>query len=170
MASQKKKQPQSFLDMKNEDEDQVLSSSDEEDIKLEVKKDKEATMTNAERLKDLEERDELAERLRERDAANTKRKGDVQSSKVLEEAAKRLKLEKEDRKKVIPKLREESRRTYLKTREEDKLAELEQEVQDEEYLWSEVKLTEFERARLEQKKKTLEIARQYKKVGEFYLK
>ncbi len=164
MASHKKKQPQSFLEMKNEDEDQMLSSSDEEEIKLEVKKEREATMTNAERLKDLEERDELAERLRDRDAANTKRKGDIQSNKVLEEAAKRLKLEKEDRTKVIPKLREESRRTYLKTREEDKLAELEQEVQDEEYLWSDVKLTEFEKERLEQKKKTLEIARQYKKV------
>lgn len=119
MASQKKK-PQNFLEMdvKNEDPDEAVISSDEE---IEIKKEKEATMSNAERLKDLEERDELSERLRDKDAANTKRKGDVQNSKMLEEAAKRLKLEKEDRKKVIPKLREESRQVYLKTREEVKL-------------------------------------------------
>lgn len=48
----------------------------------------------------------------------------------------------------------------------DKLAELEQEVQDEEYLWSDVKLTKYEKERMEQKKRTLEIARQYKKADE----
>ena len=105
------------MDAKEEDADQAISSSDEEE-KIEVKKEKEATMTNAERLKDIEERDELAERIRQRDESNTKRKGDPQNAKMLEEAAKRLKLEKEDRKKVIPKLREESRQVYLKTREE----------------------------------------------------
>ena len=53
-------------------------------------------------------------------------------------------------------MREESRQVYLERREADKLAELEQEVKDEEYLWEGVKLTDYERARIEQKKKTLE--------------
>ncbi len=75
-------------------------------------------MNDVERLKDIEERDELSERIRLKEDAHTKRKGDQQSQKMLEEAAKRLKLEKEDRKKVIPKLREESRQIYLKTREQ----------------------------------------------------
>lgn len=167
MSTQKKK-PQMFLDMnvKDEDQDENIVSSSDDEVQYEVKKEKEATMSNAERLRDIEERDELAERIRNRDEAKTKRKGDVQSSKVIEEAAKRLKMEKDDRLKVIPKLREESRQVYLKTREEDKLAELEQEVQDEEYLWSDVKLTKYEKERMEQKKRTLEIARQYKKADE----
>lgn len=116
-----KKKPQMFLDMnvKDEDQDENIPSSDDE-VQYEVKKEKEATMSNAERLKDIEERDELAERIRNRDEAKTKRKGEVQSSKVIEEAAKRLKMEKDDRLKVIPKLREESRQVYLKTREEVK--------------------------------------------------
>lgn len=166
MSSTKRK-PQSFLDMnaKQEDEDQPISSEDDTDVP-EVKKEKQATMTNDERLKDIEERDEFAERVRARDDSNTKRKGDQQSKKMLEEAAKRLKLEKEDRKKIIPKLREESRQVYLKTREEDKLAELEQEIADEEYLFADAKLSTYERERLEQKKRTLEIARQYKKADE----
>ena len=72
-------------------------------------------------------------------------------------------------------MREESRQVYLERREADKLAELEQEVIDEEYLWKDVKLTEYERARIEQKKKTLEIAKQYKeadkleKVDRYYI-
>lgn len=128
-----------------------------------------------ERLRDIEERNEFAERLRVKDEESTKRKMDTGTKKMLEEASKRLKLEKEDRKKVIPKLREESRQVYLERREADKLAELEQEVQDEEYLWSDVKLSDYERTRIEQKKKTLEIAKQYKeadqleKVDRYYI-
>ena len=72
-------------------------------------------------------------------------------------------------------MREESRQVYLERREADKLAELEQEVKDEEYLWEGVKLTEYERARMDAKKKTLEIAKQYKeadkleKVDRYYI-
>ena len=72
-------------------------------------------------------------------------------------------------------MREESRQVFLERREADKLAELEQEVKDEEYLWEGVKLTDYERARIEQKKKTLEIAKQYKeadkleKVDRYYI-
>ena len=178
-----------FLEMnvKDEDKDEIILSDEDED-NIEVKTEKVALMNDSERLKDIEERDELAERLRKKDEAHTKRKGDQQSSKMLEEAAKRLKLEKEDRQKVIPKLREESRQVYLKTREQvtltnvwflnwpvfwhvfilikDKLDELEQEVRDEEYLWSDVKLTKYEKERIEQKKKTLEIARKYKEADE----
>lgn len=88
-----KKKPQSFLDMdvKEEDQDEAISSDEDQ---IEIKKEKEATMTNAERLKDIEERDELAERIRQRDEANTKRKGDIVNNKMLEEAAKRFKTRK----------------------------------------------------------------------------
>lgn len=163
MSKSSKKPSTAFTDLgsKDDDDDRRSDSEDEDNQKIEVRAEK-VEVEDAERLRDIEERDAFSERLRARDEAATKRKMDSGTKQMLEEAAKRLKLEKEDRKKVIPKLREESRQVYLQRREEDKLAELEQEVQDEEYLWSDTKLSEFERQRLEQKKRTLEIAKQYK--------
>ena len=170
MSSSKKKNPRStmFLSMDSKQGDQTqdeqpMSDSDDETEKIEVREAK-VEINDEERLKDIEERDKFAERLRNRDEENTKRKMDKQSQKMMEEAAKRLKLEKEDRKKVIPELREQSRQIYLKTREEQKLEELEQEIRDEEYLWADVKLTEVEKERIKRKKETLEIAKQYKEA------
>jgi pre-mRNA-splicing factor ATP-dependent RNA helicase DHX16 len=166
----KKKNPMSsvFLNMdskikEEEGENEMSDESDDDDEKVEVRSSK-VQIDDKERLKDIEERDQFAERLRNRDEDHTKRKMDQQSQKVIEEAAKRLKLEKEDRKKVVPKLREESRQVYLKTREEQKLVELEQEIKDEEYLWADVELTEAEKERIRRKKETLEIAKQYKEA------
>ncbi|RNA26374.1 pre-mRNA-splicing factor ATP-dependent RNA helicase DHX16 [Brachionus plicatilis] len=153
----------SFFDMKVKDEDEEAAPSDSDEEIIEVR-DAKVEQDEKERIQDIKEREEFAERLRTRDDEKTKRKMDNQTHKSLEEAAKRLKLEKEDRFKVVPELREVSRQQYLERREQDKLAELEQEVLDEEYLWQGVKLTEYERKRLEQKKKTLEIARQYKEA------
>ena len=52
------------------------------------------------------------------------------------EAAKRLKIMEEDTKeKLVPKLRVESRRKYLEKRKEDKVAELEADILDDEYLF-----------------------------------
>lgn len=55
--------------------------------------------------------------------------------KAYEEARKRLEMEAEDRKKIIPELRKKSRRDYLKKRNVDKLDDLEAELMDEEYLF-----------------------------------
>ena len=43
--------------------------------------------------------------------------------------------ENEDRKVIIPELRKESRREYLKKRQTDKLEDLELEIQEEEYFF-----------------------------------
>jgi pre-mRNA-splicing factor ATP-dependent RNA helicase DHX16 len=48
-----------------------------------------------------------------------------------------LKLEAEDCSKIIPKLRVESRRKYLEKRKEDKVAELEADIIDDEYPFQE---------------------------------
>ena len=48
-----------------------------------------------------------------------------------------MKLEAEDRTKVVPKLRVESRRKYLEKRKEDKLVELEMDIADDDYLFAE---------------------------------
>lgn len=56
----------------------------------------------------------------------------------IAEAAKRLKIMETDmREKLVPKLRVESRRKYLEKRKEDKVAELEADIIDDEYLFEE---------------------------------
>lgn len=49
----------------------------------------------------------------------------------------RLKLENADREKIVPQLREESRKQYLAKRKVDKLAELEKMVQDDQEYFAE---------------------------------
>ena len=58
---------------------------------------------------------------------------------AFEEAAKRLKMEMEDRQKALPELRKKSRRAYLGTRQEIKLQELADEIRDEERLFGDQK-------------------------------
>lgn len=89
------------------------------------------------RLKDIKERDEFADRLKKRDEGRTRKVLEATSSrKAIEEAAKRLKLEHEDRDKILPSLRIQSRRKYLEKRKDDKVAELEADILDDEYLFA----------------------------------
>ncbi|XP_077561883.1 DEAH-box helicase 16 lethal (2) 37Cb isoform X2 [Haemaphysalis longicornis] len=117
-----------------------------------------------ERLRDLKERDEFAARLRDRDKDKTRNIVERSDKKAFEEAAKRLKLEAEDRLRVLPRLRVESRRRYLERRKEDKLVELEADIQDEQFLFSDVPLTERERKELEYKQKVLQLAKEHDKA------
>lgn len=109
-----------------------------------------------ERRKDLKERDEFANRLRKKDEGHTRKVAEVSvfsgylydfysrlpwfsqasGKKGFEEAAKRLKMELEDRDKIVPNLRVQSRRTYLEKRKEDKVTELEADIADDEYLFN----------------------------------
>ncbi|XP_005179774.1 pre-mRNA-splicing factor ATP-dependent RNA helicase DHX16 [Musca domestica] len=119
------------------------------------------------RLKDIKERDEFAERLKKRDEERTRKIMEASSSrKAIEEAAKRLKLELEDRDKILPKLRIESRRKYLEKRKEDKVAELEADILDDEYLFEDSVLTEKEKQEREYKKQLLTIAKEHEKARE----
>ena len=90
----------------------------------------------------------------------------VGDKKAFEEAAKRLELEKEDREKILPRLRVESRRKYLAKRKDDKLRELEGDIIDDEYLFDESSLTEREKKDREYKKNVLKLAKDYDKVRE----
>lgn len=90
------------------------------------------------RLQDLKERDEFADRLKKKDEDKTRKVLESAGSrKAIEEAAKRLKLEGEDRDKILPQLRIISRRKYLEKRKEDKVSELEADIVDDEYLFEE---------------------------------
>lgn len=89
------------------------------------------------RRKDLKERDEFADRLRKKDEAKVKNVVHASDRRGYEEAAKRLKMENEDREKMVPVLRKISRRKYLEKRKEDKMVELAEDIQDDEYLFEE---------------------------------
>ncbi|XP_043940421.1 pre-mRNA-splicing factor ATP-dependent RNA helicase DHX16 [Protopterus annectens] len=119
-----------------------------------------------ERIKDLEERDALAERLKQKDKDKTRNIVERSDKKAYEEAQKRLKLAEEDHKKMVPELRKKSRRDYLTKREQEKLEDLEAEIVDDEYLFSEMQLTAKEKRELEYKRKVRDLAREYKKAGE----
>ncbi|XP_030053244.1 pre-mRNA-splicing factor ATP-dependent RNA helicase DHX16 [Microcaecilia unicolor] len=119
-----------------------------------------------ERLRDLEERDAFAERVKQKDKERTRNIVERSDRKAYEEAQKRLKLAEEDRKKMVPELRKKSRRDYLSKREKDKLEDLEAEIADEEYLFAEQDLTEKEQRNLEYRKKVRDLANDYKKAGD----
>ncbi|KAF2902571.1 hypothetical protein ILUMI_03619 [Ignelater luminosus] len=118
------------------------------------------------RLKDIKERDEFAERLKKRDEAKIRNIVQASDKRAYTEAAKRLKLENEDKDKMIPKLRVESRRKYLEKRKEDKVAELEADIVDDEYLFEEDTLTSRERKEREYKKTLLKLAQEHEKARE----
>ncbi|XP_059619306.1 pre-mRNA-splicing factor ATP-dependent RNA helicase DHX16 [Phlebotomus argentipes] len=119
-----------------------------------------------ERLRDIKERDEFASRLKKRDEDKTRRVLETSSKKAYEEAAKRLKLEVEDRDKMLPQLRIASRRKYLEKRKEDKVAELEADIIDDEYLFDDTVLTAKEKEDRAYKKQILQIAKEHEKARE----
>ncbi|XP_078272456.1 pre-mRNA-splicing factor ATP-dependent RNA helicase DHX16 [Rhinoraja longicauda] len=135
---------------------QKLSDSEEEEWEKEEK----------DRLKDLEERDAFAERIKQRDKDRTRVVLERSDKKAYEEAQKRLKMGEDDRKALIPELRKQSRREYLGKREQEKLEDLEAEIQDDEYLFSPALLTSREKQQLDYKKKVRDLAREYKVAGE----
>lgn len=89
------------------------------------------------RKKDIKERDEFSKRLKEKDDGKTRKIVESSDKRAYEEAAKRLKVEAEDRDKMLPMLRVQSRRKYLEKRKDDKVAELEADIVDDEYLFDE---------------------------------
>ncbi|XP_066474343.1 pre-mRNA-splicing factor ATP-dependent RNA helicase DHX16 [Tiliqua scincoides] len=119
-----------------------------------------------ERLQDLEERDAFAERVKRKDKERTRNILERSDKKAYEEAQKRLKMAEEDKKFIIPELRKKSRREYLAKREKDKIEDLEAEIADEEYLFSDLNLTAYEKQELEYKRKVRDLAKQYKQAGE----
>ncbi|XP_053693468.1 pre-mRNA-splicing factor ATP-dependent RNA helicase DHX16 [Sabethes cyaneus] len=118
------------------------------------------------RRRDIQERDEFSQRLKKKDEDRTRKVVESTSRKAYEEAAKRLKLEADDRDKLMPKLRIQSRRQYLEKRKDDKVAELEADILDDEYLFEDTEITERERQDREYKKNLLQIAKEHEKARE----
>ncbi|TPX49811.1 hypothetical protein SeMB42_g00606 [Synchytrium endobioticum] len=114
------------------------------------------------RLRDIKERDEFADRLKAKDKEKTKNLVQDKSSSDAVAATRRRLLanDREARKTVLDDLREISRQEYLGKREEQRLALLEAAIADEELLFKNETLSKRERDEFDYKKKLLKLAKE----------
>lgn len=119
-----------------------------------------------ERLQDMMERDELAERLKNKDKERTKKMVEDRSSNKDSEARKRRNLadDKGARQAALPDLRDRSRQQYLQMRETQQLELLRQQIEDEEFLFRDQKVTQRERDQLEYNKQVYALAKARLKI------
>ncbi|XP_070768511.1 pre-mRNA-splicing factor ATP-dependent RNA helicase DHX16 [Enoplosus armatus] len=138
---------------------------DQKSVKNEEEEEEEWEKEERERQHDIEERDAFAERVKQKDKDKTRNITERTDKKAYEEAQKRLKMAEDDQKNMVPELRKRSRWEYLKKREEEKLEDLDAEINDDEYLFSTDELTEREKKELEYKRTLRDLAKDYKKAG-----
>ncbi|KAI8467813.1 MAG: P-loop containing nucleoside triphosphate hydrolase protein [Monoraphidium minutum] len=129
-----------------------------------------AARREAELEADQREREEFEARLRERDDSKTKKLADEEARENKKDKARRKAagMGAEERAALVPTLRDVSRQEYLAKREADKLAALEDEIRDEEFLFAgkEHLLSEREREELAYKRRLLELAKERKRTEE----
>jgi pre-mRNA-splicing factor ATP-dependent RNA helicase DHX16 len=143
-------------------------SKNEKDIHAEKSVLTAAELAEIERERDIRERDELVQRMMDRDKKKTKQTSEEQQQ-LDEEYENRIKTEQLLLKGEtvvdettgttlsLERLREQSRRAYLKKREERELMLLKQSLEDEEVYFKGEKLTEAEKKRIELNKKILAV-------------
>ena len=121
---------------------------------------REQRLREEEMERDLKEKEEFEERLRRRDDEKTRklteRKLTLEEQMELERRG--LNKTEEEHNAMIPELRKFSRQEYLKKREVQKLEELKGMIEDEEYLFDGVELTEQEVKDQEYRKKIYKLA------------
>ncbi|KAJ3379990.1 hypothetical protein HDU84_006254 [Entophlyctis sp. JEL0112] len=115
--------------------------------------------------RDIKERDEFIARMQEKDKEKTKKPvvaapdAEAQKRKLIAESEK-LRTE------AMPDLRLRSRQEYLGKREEQRLLLLEREVDDEEYLFKNERLSKREIREMEYKKQVLKLAKERMKISD----
>ncbi|XP_059639586.1 pre-mRNA-splicing factor ATP-dependent RNA helicase DEAH1-like isoform X1 [Cornus florida] len=142
----------------DENDEIVANGEGERRVKRRASEDEDDdSESEEERLRDQREREQLERNIRERDAAGTKKLTEPKLTRREEEEAIRRSnaLEEDD----INSLRKVSRREYLKKREHKKLEEIRDDIEDEQYLFQGVDLTEVERRELRYKKEIYELVK-----------
>eukprot|EP00308_Calcidiscus_leptoporus_P000324 CAMPEP_0119379980 /NCGR_PEP_ID=MMETSP1334-20130426/54975_1 /TAXON_ID=127549 /ORGANISM="Calcidiscus leptoporus, Strain RCC1130" /LENGTH=1061 /DNA_ID=CAMNT_0007399645 /DNA_START=58 /DNA_END=3243 /DNA_ORIENTATION=+ len=120
----------------------------------------------AQRQRDIEERDALVERMRARDAERTRKLAHNDPDALALEGRRVAESELvgardgDEQAELVSKLRTAARRKYLKEREQKKLAEAGDDIVDEEFLFGDVSLTAKEREEVELKKKLYGYAKE----------
>lgn len=158
--SRKKRFRKKTENQEDEDEDDEVVANMEKERRVKRRttpEEDDGYESEEERLRDQREREELERHLKDRDAAATRKLGEAKSTKrEEEESVRRSKaLEQDD----TNTLRKVSRQEYLKKREEKKLLELRDDIEDEQYLFDGVKLTEAEYREHRYKKEIYELVK-----------
>eukprot|EP00887_Chlorella_sp_A99_P005068 scaffold36.g5068.t1 len=148
----------------------------EEDEEAEDAEAAEARRREAARELDRQEKEEFEQRLREKDEAmppppappsqaRTRKLAErkVGKAELAEMERRRAAEEAEDRAATMRLMRDVSRQEYLKKREDAKLEELKEALEDEKYLFQGVKLSERERRELAYKEEVYRLAAERKK-------
>ncbi len=120
---------------------------------------------DARREEDLRERDEFAERLRQKDLERTRKLAAGPEGEALarrQEEAERLMAAgtAEEKAAALAEARKVSRRVYLEQREKKKLEEARDDIKDDEYLFGDVELTAREKADIAYKRTVYDLANQ----------
>ncbi|KAF9624129.1 hypothetical protein IFM89_008067 [Coptis chinensis] len=167
LSSYQREEREAAMLVKKQRTYQMLEASDdEEEVSVHVEKERrvrrrvtedEDDIESEERLRDQEEREQLERNLREKDAAATRKLTEPKlSKKEQEEAIRRSNaVDQNDRQT----LRKVSRQEYLKKREVKKLEEIRDDIEDEQYLFDGVKLTEAEYRELRYKREIYDLAK-----------
>ncbi|KAK8604564.1 hypothetical protein V6N13_099500 [Hibiscus sabdariffa] len=142
----------------DEDEEEIRRDEEKRRVKRRASQgEDDGSESEEERLRDQREREDLERHLRERDAAATRKLMEPKlSRKEEDEVIRRSKALEQD---GINSLRKVSRQEYLKKREQKKLEELRDDIEDEQYLFDGVKLTEAEYRELRYKKEIYELVK-----------
>lgn len=142
----------------DEEDEKVRTGEEEKSVRRRASKDEsDGSESEKERLLDQREREELERHIRERDAAGTRKLNEQRlTKKEEEETIRRTKALENDETETLRKV---SRQEYLKKREQKKLDELRDEIEDELYLFDGVKLTESELRELRYKKEIYELVK-----------
>ncbi|KAF7113227.1 hypothetical protein RHSIM_RhsimUnG0148700 [Rhododendron simsii] len=135
-------------DQEDEDDEVVANMEEKRRVKRRTNDDSES---EEEILRDQREREELERHLKDRDVAATRKLGEAKSRRREEEESviRRSNALEQD---GMNTLRKVSRQEYLKKREEKIVDQLRDDIEDEQYLFDGVKLTEAEYRELRYKK------------------
>jgi pre-mRNA-splicing factor ATP-dependent RNA helicase DHX16 len=153
---------------RREDEQDRPATPDEMDEEF---PEDETVRRERERERDLRERDEFAQRMKQRDKDRTKKIIEDHSSKssgAAAEAAQRRQLADDSvaRTLAMPSLRERSRQEYLTKRELQQVELLRQEIADDEALFRGMRISKREQRELDHKKEVLRLVEERLKIDD----
>jgi pre-mRNA-splicing factor ATP-dependent RNA helicase DHX16 len=151
-------------------QEETAENNESETVQLESFEDEEARRER-ERLTDLRDRDAFSERVRNYDRAKTKKIVEDRSSKstgAAAEAAHRRMLADDPtaRSHALPSLRQHSRQEYLTKREIQQIELLRKEIEDDEVLFHDMKISKREKRDLERKKDLLKLVEARLKIND----
>ena len=142
------------------------SESEDETTIRRSARDKNKDSSASDDEKEIKARNEFSERLKKRDQEKTRKIMSKSDKKAAEEAMKRLHMESSNKEIDFANLRKISRREYMGKRQKDKIEDLEMELEDEKYIFGDVKLTKREKVDVQYKEQVLHLGKELRNATE----